>query len=90
MSLTLFFNNFGHYGHTSDLRVNKKDGGTELSKYLWKLREKGKEVAVRWEVIKRCLSCRSGKKVCDVCNTEKLQILRHMGPGYVNEECVEQ
>ena len=25
------------------------------------------------------------KKGCDVCNTEKLQILRHMGPGCVNQ-----
>ena len=32
-----------HYGqHTSNLRTNKKDGGTELSKYVWMLREKGK------------------------------------------------
>ena len=60
-----------HYGHTSDLRVNKKDGGTELSKYVWKLREKGKEVAVRWEVIKRRQPYKSGKRVCDVYNTEK-------------------
>ena len=27
---------------------------------------------------------RIGKRVCDVCNTEKLQILRHMGPRCVN------
>ena len=38
--------------HTSNLRVNKKDGRMELSKYAWKLREKGKEVAVWWEIIK--------------------------------------
>ena len=73
-----------HYGHASDLRVNKKDGGTELSRHVWKLREQGKDPEVRWEVLKRCQPYRSGKRVCDVCNTEKLQILRHMGPGCVN------
>ena len=74
--------------HTSNLRVNKKDGRMELSKYAWKLREKGKEVAVRWDV--RCQPYRSGKRVCDVCNTKKLQILRHKGPGCVNLEWVER
>ena len=73
-----------HYGHASDLRVNKKEGGTELSRHVWKLREQGKDPEVRWEVLKRCQPYRSGKRVCDVCNTEKLQILRHMGPGCVN------
>ena len=24
-----------HYGHATDARVTKKDGGTELSKYVW-------------------------------------------------------
>ena len=69
---------------TTDLRVNKKDGGAELSRYVWKLREQGKDAEVRWEVLKRCQPYRSGKRECDVCNTEKLQILRHMGPGCVN------
>ena len=32
-----------HYGHATDLRVNKKDGGTELSRHVWKLREQGKD-----------------------------------------------
>ena len=48
------------------------------------LREQGNDAEVRWEVLKRCQPYRSGKRVCDVCNTEKLQILRHMGPGCVN------
>ena len=66
------------------LSVNKKDGGTELSRYVWKFREQGKDAEMHWEVLKRCQPYRSGKRVCGVCNTEKLQILRHMGLSCVN------
>ena len=55
--------------NTTRFRVNKKDGGTELSRYVWKLREQGKDAEVRWEVLKRCQPYRSGEKVCDVRNT---------------------
>ena len=51
---------------------------------MWKLREQEKDAEVRWEVLKRRQLYRSGKRVCNECNTEKLQILRHMGPGCVN------
>ena len=77
-----------YYGHASDLRVNKsvdgKKGGTEMSRYVWLLKDRGKEPDIRWEIIRRCQPYRSGKRVCDVCNTEKLEIMKHMGPGCVN------
>ena len=49
---------------------------TELSKYLWKLKETKKEFSVKWSVMKRALSYSVGGKSCILCLEEKLCLLK--------------
>ena len=49
---------------------------TELSKYLWKLKETKKEFSVKWSVMKRTPSYSVGGKSCILCLEEKLCLLK--------------
>ena len=49
---------------------------TELSKYLWKLKETKKEFSVEWSVMKRAPSYSVGGKSCILCLEEKLCLLK--------------
>ena len=48
---------------------------TELSKYLWKLKETKKEFSVKWSVMKRAPWYSLGGKSCILCLEEKLCLL---------------
>ena len=47
---------------------------TELSKYVWDLREQGLVGKVQWEIAKRAYPYKCGSRKCDLCLTEKLAI----------------
>ena len=49
---------------------------TTLSQYVWQLKDSRKEFSLKWEIVKKCQSYQCGGKVCDLCTTEKLYILR--------------
>ena len=48
---------------------------TELSKYMWDLRDQGLEGEVRWEIARRAARYKCGARRCDLCLTEKVVIL---------------
>ena len=49
-------------------------GATELSKYAWDLKKKGKDYEIKWEVLRRAPAYSSTSKRCQLCTTEKLFI----------------
>ena len=49
---------------------------TELSKYVWSLKEKNKEYNIKWDIVKQVPSYKSGGKQCSLCSNEKLYILK--------------
>ena len=48
---------------------------TELSKYVWDLKEREREFTIQWSILKRANSYSSGGKSCNLCLQEKLSIL---------------
>ena len=64
------------YGHKSDMRVEKNKNKTTLSKHMWELKGKGVNATIEWEIVKKCRKYASGDKKCDVCLTEKLEIMK--------------
>ena len=69
--------------HTHSFR-HKAD--TELSRKVWELKEKGLDYRISWNVIKRGHPYKPGQRFCDLCATEKLEILRRSGdPRLLNE-----
>ena len=57
--------------HMSNFRLEKYAGATELSKYVWDLKKKGKNYEVKWEVLRRAPAYSSTSKRCQLCTTEK-------------------
>ena len=49
---------------------------TELSKYVWSLKEKNKKYNIKWDIVKQVPSYKSGGKQCSLCSNEKLYILK--------------
>ena len=47
---------------------------TELSKYMWELKDLGLEGEVRWEIAKRAAPYKCGARRCNLCLTEKMVI----------------
>ena len=60
--------------HTASFRHEKKKKSTELSKYVWELKEKKADFKITWKILARAAAYRNGAKQCDLCLTEKFII----------------
>jgi hypothetical protein len=60
--------------HTTSFRLENHRKETELSKYMWELKDLGLEGEVRWEIAKRAAPYKCGARRCDLCLTEKMVI----------------
>ena len=49
---------------------------TELSKYVWKLKDREKDFTIKWSVAAKASPYICGSKHCDLCLTEKLLIAK--------------
>ena len=64
------------YGHQLSIKDRKYAKSTELSKHLWKLKDKGQQYKNRWTIKKKATPYSNGSKRCNLCLTEKLCILK--------------
>ena len=66
------------YGnHLKSFNHKKYHTDTELSKHVWKLKEKCIEFNISWKIIDRGKSFDSVSRTCNLCTTEKLYLLRN-------------
>ena len=56
-------------------RHENKRNSTELSKAVWKCKDKGGDPQLQWEVTAQSYPYEPGAKECNLCNDEKLAIL---------------
>ena len=66
-----------YHNHTSSFRRKDSTTSTELSKYIWKLKDEGveePEKMIKWEIVRRTVPYRCGTRKCDLCLSEKLVI----------------
>ncbi len=49
---------------------------TELSKYIWKLKDNKQDFDITWSVLKQFISYTGGSKRCNLCLEENLCILK--------------
>ena len=61
------------YAHISDIK-NEKSKGTELSKYIWKLKTNNRNYELRWEIMHEIGKLKNVGKTCKTCNLEKIEI----------------
>ena len=61
--------------HKATFKHRKYTNNTELSKYIWKLRDNNQDFNIKWTIIRRARPYNNISKRCDLCLTEKLMII---------------
>ena len=62
--------------HTKSFNLRTYETDTELSKYIWKLKDGGIKYIIKWKIIDRGRSFNPVSKTCQLCTNEKLYLLR--------------
>ena len=68
----MFKTRFGH--HKQSFTNRKKATATELSKYIWDLKDKGIQYELSWSILSRAAPYSNVTKRCNLCNLEKYYI----------------
>ena len=63
--------------HTSSFRNEKHKHSTELSKYIWQLKQSSVEYSIRWKILRKCKAYSNKTKRCNLCLHEKYIIIYH-------------
>ena len=71
-----------YYQHRHDF--NSKRDSTELSKYVWELKDKKEKFEISWKILKRVPKLKNGQKMCRLCTTEALVIMKN-GKNQLNK-----
>ena len=66
-----------YYQHKSDMNLQHNKTKTKLTQHIWNCKQANKNYTIKWEILNKCTKYKPGKKTCDLCTTEKLQILKH-------------
>ena len=61
--------------HMSSLRNERYRSSTELSKYVWDLKNKNQPFNLKWRIKDRAQSYSNASKRCNLCLTEKFRII---------------
>jgi len=62
--------------HQTSFRHRSKRNETELSKYIWDLKDRKKSFHVKWRILRSCQPYSNVSKECDLCLQEKYFIIR--------------
>ena len=62
--------------HRTDFKNRKYEKSTELSKYIWKLKDRNEKYDISWKIINRSRSLRNSDKVCRLCIKEASLIIQ--------------
>ena len=72
--------------HKSSMKNKEHRNKTELSKYIWNLKEQNKQFHVAWSIFRKAKPYKEGSKYCDLCLTEKLVIARSDEKSCLNKK----
>ena len=61
--------------HVKSFQHKKYANETELSKYIWTLKNNNHNFTIKWSVLKHAFSYTGGSKRCNLCLEEKFSIL---------------
>ena len=81
---TLFLKDFIYFILKS-FNHKKYSNETELSKYVWHLKENNTDYTIKWSIIKNSISYTGGSKRCNLCLEEKLSILKEKSKYLLNK-----
>ena len=64
-----------HYGHKQDFKNTEKRTSTTLAGHVWNLKDQGKDFEIHWKVICRASPFSPITGICNLCTSEKWQII---------------
>ena len=62
-----------HIKSFNNIRYEKD---TELSKFIWNLKLNNKKYSIKWNIIKKSAGYNQRTKLCNLCTSEKLEIIK--------------
>ena len=72
--------------HIKDIKHRKYIKSTELSKYVWSLKDEGKTPIIHWRIIKTIRS-KARSNYCKLCLSDKLIIINYLDdPNVLNKK----
>ena len=74
-----------HYGHRTSFNNPDYRTDTSLSKYVWKLKEEGRQYSIKWRIIDRGKTYNPGSRRCNLCLKEKYWLIFHPEMGSLND-----
>ena len=72
--------------HKTSIKHNNKRNATELSKYIWKLKDQNINYNLNWTIIKQAQSYNNSTKRCNLCLTEKYYIINRPELATLNKK----
>ena len=63
------------YSHRSDQKLAHARKKTDLSEYVWALKDEGLEYAIKWSILEKLPKFKIGDKFCALCISEKRHIM---------------
>ena len=70
--------------HTASFTNKSKEKSTELSKYIWELKNSSINYDLKWSVACKAHPYTGGTRKCDLCLTEKLAIMKADSESLLN------
>ena len=64
-----------YYKHIGDFNHENRRTSTELSSYIWDLKDENIPYNISWEIVKRATPFSPITKRCELCLAEKLEII---------------
>ena len=72
--------------HTYSFKTPAKRNSTSLAQYVWDS-QLNPTPSIEWKILKQCRPYSQGQVACDVCVTEKLEIIAHIkDPNNINKK----
>ena len=71
--------------HKSTFTHRKLSNSTELSKYIWQLKDSNTSFTTKWSINARARPYHNSSKRCDLCLAEKLYIIKRSNNNLLNK-----
>ena len=74
-----------YYNHESSFKNAHHRHKTTLSQYVWKMKDEGEPFSIKWNLLAKSRPYQCGVRTCDLCLTEKFEILFHKSKCNLNK-----
>ena len=71
--------------HDGDFKDPERRINTELSSYIWDLKDQNTPYEIRWDLVRRANPFSPVTRKCDLCIAEKLEIIYNPGLATLNK-----